>query len=170
MVEPHVEIDVTELAKPGRLAQALGAHPEGLLIREGGKVIATITPEREHELDRMRAAIPVFGVDDSSFPEGRMTSEQVEQPGSNGPSFSDETYEQPRWNRRFDRGLADIGGAIGPMPTFSFTAKRLNRILNIIGSIKGIDADEMRRIVDEGRQSSPGEHRDADQAGDALRT
>lgn len=79
MVSVRREIDVTELAAPGRLARELGEHPEGLLIREGGKVIATIMPEREGELDRMRAAIPVFGVDSSPLPDRRMTSEQVEQ-------------------------------------------------------------------------------------------
>ncbi len=169
MVAVRKEIDITELAEPDRLSQELGEHPEGLLVRERGQVIATIIPGRDRELDRMRSAIPVFGVDGSPLPDRRMTSEQVDLIRTNGPIFSDETYEQLLWNRRFDRGLADIGGAIGPMPTFTFTPERLNRILDIIGSIKGIDVDEMRRIVDESRRLSPGDQAEPDPVADATR-
>ena len=169
-------IDVMELAEPGRLKRELGEHPEGFTVGERGRLIGTIVPEgelerdRDHEFDRRLDAIRVYGVDGSPLPDRRMTTDEVERLVSNGPIFSNETCEQLRWNRRFDRGLADIGGAIGPMPTFTFTPERLNRILNIIGSIKGIDADEMRRIVDEGRRLSPDEQDNADQAADTIRT
>ena len=76
-------IDVTELAEPGRLARELDKHPEGLAVGERGRVIGTIMPKRERaderDIERRLDAIPVYGVDGSPLPDGRMTPEQVEE-------------------------------------------------------------------------------------------
>ncbi len=79
MVAERKAIDIEGAPVLEELTRELARNPAGLELRRAGQVIATIMPEREGGLDRMRTAIPVFGVDGSPLPDRRMTPEQVEQ-------------------------------------------------------------------------------------------
>lgn len=155
-------IDLEEITNGDALARELERHPEGVILRRSGRQVAVVSAIAHGDVVHP-------GPEDAEAPPVFTGAALLEFIRKNGPIFSDETYEQLLWNRRFDRGLAEIGSAIGPMPKFFFTPERLNRILDIIGSIKGIDADEMRRIVEESRQLSAGERETPEQASDMSR-
>lgn len=75
--------------------------------------------------------------------------------------------------REIDRRLSEIpvyGTNGDPLPRRPMTPEQVGRILDIVGSMRTIDTDEMHRIVDESRRLSPGEQGKPDQAADTTRT
>ncbi len=59
--------------------------------------------------------------------------------------------------REIDRRLATIpvyGTNGDPLPCRPMTPEQVGKILDIVGSMRNIDTDEMHRVVDEGRQRS----------------
>ncbi len=77
MVAERKMIDLEDIAGGDALASELDRHPDGLILRRGGREIAMIVPG--NEIDRRLAAIPVHGVDGSPLPNGGLTSDQIEQ-------------------------------------------------------------------------------------------
>lgn len=77
MVAERKTIDLEDIAGGDALASELDRHPDGLILRRGGREIATIVPGSE--IDRRLAAIPVYGVDGSPLPNGGLTPDQIEE-------------------------------------------------------------------------------------------
>lgn len=158
MVAERMAIDLESIVDSDALALELERHPEGLVVRRGGRRFAVLSTIEDRDV----------ATHDSSDPKATASRPRAERTESAAADFSGDWYEYVQWTRRFDHGLADIGGAIGPLPRFEFTPERLSRVLDIIASLKDLDADEMRRIVEESlRQSSTG-HDEDEQAADAI--
>jgi hypothetical protein len=144
MVAERKVIDVETVVSSDALLSELERHPEGMEVRRDGRRLGMLTLSRP-----------------------------ADEPTPSPSADSDRTNWSPEdWERERDRLLAAIpvlGSDGTPLALRPMTPERIERIVDIVGSLQGlVDTEQMHQIVEDGRQTSIRLQHEAEQAEDGI--